>query len=112
MMVTWQDLMADEVSMTWKCLLSKPLAMLASKMNYGKMNTGLSSATHCLLAFQKVPIKEEEGLLTLTNENFAAHIKQGVGIHFVDFYAPWCVTWLSVMVMIGHKLTDRFCDIS
>ncbi|CAB4032744.1 thioredoxin domain-containing 5-like [Paramuricea clavata] len=51
----------------------------------------------------KVHIDEEEGLLTLTSENFDAHIKQGVGLHFVDFYAPWCIhckrfepTWKAI----------------
>ena len=39
--------------------------------------------------FQKINIQEEEGLLTLTNENFDVHIKQGDGFHFVDFFAPW-----------------------
>ncbi|XP_046863110.1 thioredoxin domain-containing protein 5-like isoform X2 [Xenia sp. Carnegie-2017] len=38
-----------------------------------------------------INIHEENGLLTLTRENFDAHIKQGNGLHFIDFYAPWCI---------------------
>lgn len=38
---------------------------------------------------QKVNVIEEEGLLTLTTEYFNIHIKEGIGLHFVDFYAPW-----------------------
>lgn len=49
----------------------------------------------------EVDVEQVEGLVTLTTENFDGHIK--TGLHFVEFFAPWCVhcqhfapTWKAV----------------
>ena len=37
------------------------------------------------------PVVDDSGIVHLTEKNFMNYLVNQPGVHFVKFYAPWCV---------------------